>query len=118
MRLAMVVAGIALLVVAAVVVPCLLQAGEVAPASGYSLLSPIRSGNLLSRLAVREDHRRRNRDLFRHEAGIVLFWADGGNIHRISFGTGQRFASRGCFIVQLSHGDVPELVKKSGWIVH
>ncbi len=45
MRLAMAV-GIALLVVAAVVVPCLLQAGEVAPASGYSLLSPIRSGNL------------------------------------------------------------------------
>jgi hypothetical protein len=41
-----VVAGIALLVVAAVLVPCLLQAGEVAPASGYSLLSPIRSGNL------------------------------------------------------------------------
>jgi len=30
----------------AVVVPCTLQAGEVAPASGYSLLSPIRSGNL------------------------------------------------------------------------
>src|ERR1700687_669179 len=46
MRLAMVVAGMALLGVAAVVVPCLLQAGEVAPASGYSLLSPIRSGNL------------------------------------------------------------------------
>src|SRR5713226_9124028 len=40
------VAGIALIVVAAVVVPCLLQAGEVTPASGYSLLSPIRSGNL------------------------------------------------------------------------
>jgi hypothetical protein len=40
------VAGIALVVVAAVVVPCLLQAGEVTPASGYSLLSPIRSGNL------------------------------------------------------------------------
>src|SRR5258708_11731619 len=46
MRLAMAVAGIALLVVASVVVPCLLQAGEVTPASGYSLLSPIRSGNL------------------------------------------------------------------------
>src|SRR5437667_4999797 len=38
--------GIALLVLAAVVVPCLLQAGEVGPASGYSLLNPIRSGNL------------------------------------------------------------------------
>ncbi len=46
MRLVIVVAGIALLVIAAVVVPCLLQAGEVTPASGYSLLSPIRSGNL------------------------------------------------------------------------
>lgn len=46
MRLAMVVAGIVLLVVAVVVVPCLLQAGEASPASGYSLLSPIRSGNL------------------------------------------------------------------------
>ena len=46
MRLVVAVAGIVLLVVAAVVVPCLLQAGEVTPASGYSLLSPIRSGNL------------------------------------------------------------------------
>ena len=46
MRVVTVVVGIALLIVAAVVVPCLLQAGEVAPASGYSLLSPIRSGNL------------------------------------------------------------------------
>ncbi|HKM86852.1 MAG TPA: DUF6569 family protein [Terriglobales bacterium] len=46
MRLGIVVAGVVLLVVAAVTVPCLLQAGEAAPVSGYSLLSPIRSGNL------------------------------------------------------------------------
>ena len=46
MRLVFAVSGIVLLVAAAVVVPCLLQAGEVTPASGYSLLSPIRSGNL------------------------------------------------------------------------
>jgi hypothetical protein len=46
MRPVVVVAAIALLVVAAVVVPSLLRAGETAPASGYSLLSPIRSGNL------------------------------------------------------------------------
>jgi cytochrome c553 len=32
---------------------------------------------------------------------------------RISFGAGQRYASAGCFIVQLSHGSTPELVKKS-----
>ena len=37
---------------------------------------------------------------------------------RSSFGSDQRYASKGCFIVQLSHGAIPELVKKSGWIIH
>jgi hypothetical protein len=46
MRLVLAIAGITLLVVAAVVVPCLVQAGEATSSSGYSLLSPIRSGNL------------------------------------------------------------------------
>jgi len=46
MRLIIAISGIAILVVAAVFLPCLLQAGEVTPAFGYSLLSPIRSGNL------------------------------------------------------------------------
>jgi len=46
MRLAFVFAGMTLLVLAAVLVPCLLQAGETAPSSNYTLLSPIRSGNL------------------------------------------------------------------------
>jgi hypothetical protein len=39
-------AVVAVLIVAVVVIPCLLQAGEVTPSSTYSLLSPIRSGNL------------------------------------------------------------------------
>lgn len=46
MRLAVVVGGIALLVVAALLIPCMTQAGEVTQPSGYSLLEPIRSGNL------------------------------------------------------------------------
>jgi hypothetical protein len=46
MRLLIVVVGISLLVVTAIMLPCLLQAGEVTSASGYSLLSPIRSGKL------------------------------------------------------------------------
>jgi len=37
---------------------------------------------------------------------------------RISFGPGQRYASKGCYIVQLSKGATPELVKKSDWVVH
>src|SRR5438132_150984 len=47
MRLGLAVGGIALLmVIAAIVIPCLLDAGEVGLSSGYALLDPIRSGNL------------------------------------------------------------------------
>lgn len=37
---------------------------------------------------------------------------------RITFGPGQRYASKGCYIVQLSKGERPELVRKSDWVVH
>jgi hypothetical protein len=37
---------------------------------------------------------------------------------RFSFGPGQRYASKGCYIVQLSKGPKPELIKKSDWVVH
>jgi hypothetical protein len=46
MRIVVVLAGVAVLVLAALVIPGWMQAGEVAPSSGYTLLSPIRSGNL------------------------------------------------------------------------
>jgi len=37
---------------------------------------------------------------------------------RLSFGTGQRYASKGCYIVQLGAGPNPELVPKSEWVIH
>ncbi len=37
---------------------------------------------------------------------------------RLSFGPGQRYASKGCFIVQLSKGIKPELIRKSDWVIH
>ena len=47
MRIIVVIAGVALLVLAGVLVPCFIEGGEVPTAAGgYSLLSPIRSGNL------------------------------------------------------------------------
>lgn len=37
---------------------------------------------------------------------------------RMSFGTGQRYASKGCYIVQLSDGHDPKLLRKSDWVIH
>ena len=37
---------------------------------------------------------------------------------RLSFGPGQRYASKGCYIVQLDDGEEPRLVKRSNWIIH
>jgi len=37
---------------------------------------------------------------------------------RLSFGPGQRYASKGCYIVQLSPGTEPDLIRKSPWVIH
>jgi hypothetical protein len=37
---------------------------------------------------------------------------------RLSFGPGQRYASKGCYIVQLEPGAAPRLTKRSGWVIH
>jgi hypothetical protein len=37
---------------------------------------------------------------------------------RLSFGPGQRYAAKGCYIVQMTRGPKPELVKKSDWVIH
>jgi len=37
---------------------------------------------------------------------------------RFSFGPGQRYSSKGCYIVTLSKGPKPQLIKKSDWVIH
>jgi hypothetical protein len=37
---------------------------------------------------------------------------------RLSFGPGQRYASKGCFIMQLGPGPEPKLIRKSDWVIH
>ncbi len=37
---------------------------------------------------------------------------------RLSFGPGQRYASKGCYIAQLGKGKDLQLVKKSDWVIH
>lgn len=41
-----------------------------------------------------------------------------GSYPRVSFGPGQRYASKGCYIVQLNDGETVDLIPKSGWVVH
>lgn len=36
---------------------------------------------------------------------------------RLTFGAGQRYASKGCFIVQLGQGDKPQLERRSEWLI-
>ena len=36
---------------------------------------------------------------------------------RISFGPGQRYVSKGCYIVQLSAGPVPKIINVSDWVI-
>lgn len=37
---------------------------------------------------------------------------------RLSFGPGQRYASKGCYIIQLGPGAEPELIPRSEWVIH
>ena len=37
---------------------------------------------------------------------------------RLSFGPGQRYASKGCFIMQVGPGPSPVLLRKSEWVIH
>ena len=37
---------------------------------------------------------------------------------RFSFGPGQRYMSKGCYIAQLSSGPKPVLIKKSDWVIY
>lgn len=37
---------------------------------------------------------------------------------RLTFGPGQRYASKGCYIVQPAKGEQPGLIKKGKWIIH
>jgi hypothetical protein len=37
---------------------------------------------------------------------------------RLCFGPGQRYASKGCYVVELGKGSTPELIRRSDWVLH
>lgn len=40
------------------------------------------------------------------------------DFERMSFGPGQRFVSKGCYIIQLGPGKDPPLLQRSEWVIH
>lgn len=51
---------------------------------------------------------------------VIGMMADAKSLayERVSFGPGQRYISKGCYIVTLSSGAQPKLIKKSDWVIH
>lgn len=51
---------------------------------------------------------------------VIGMMADSNSLdyERLSFGPGQRYLSKGCYIVQLSKGAKPELIKMSDWVIY
>jgi hypothetical protein len=60
------------------------------------------------------------RDYFLDAVGMMRdeYYSVGAVYPRLSFGPGQRYASKGCYVVQLDDGDPPTLVKRSDWVIH
>lgn len=58
------------------------------------------------------------RDTFFDAVGMEEDKAEYPDYVRLSFGPGQRYASKGCYIVQLAPGPTPGLASRSGWITH
>jgi len=40
------------------------------------------------------------------------------NYPRLSFGQGQRYAAKGCYVVQLGAGTEPAVIPRSDWVIH
>jgi hypothetical protein len=60
------------------------------------------------------------RDYFMDVVGMMRdeYYSIGAVYPRLSFGPGQRYASKGCYVVQVSEGDQPTLEKRSDWVIH
>jgi hypothetical protein len=57
-----------------------------------------------------------NREFFLEQVEGLPDWSMGNM--RMSFGWGQRYTTKGCYVVQLSEGPAPALIKKSEWVIY
>ena len=58
------------------------------------------------------------RDNFLDRIGMQRDHQELPDFLRLSFGPGQRYASKGCYIMQVSPGPAPALVRRSEWVIH
>jgi len=49
-------------------------------------------------------------DMMQDETTIPLY-------PRLSFGPGQRYISKGCYIVKLGSGATPKIIRASDWVI-
>ena len=75
-------------------------------------------GNMLSK-ALREIRSEFYRDYFLEKMEMMANQESSIAVYpRLTFGPDQRYASKGCYIVQLTPGPKPDLVKRSDWVIH
>ena len=58
-----------------------------------------------------------NRERLLEQQDMMIDDVTAATYPRLSFGPGQRYASKGCYIVQISEGPAPVLIDKSGWVI-
>ena len=57
------------------------------------------------------------RDRFLELVDMMMDSTTAAAYPRLSFGPGQRYASKGCYIVQLTDGAKPDLIRVSDWVI-
>ncbi|WP_223921714.1 cytochrome c [Geobacter sp. AOG2] len=79
-----------------------------------------RTFSLISLVVESLMHMKRNfyRDYFLDVISMLRDVSTSPDYVRLSFGPGQHYTSKGCYIVQLSQDSKPQLIAKSDWVIH
>ena len=83
----------------------------------YRSASAAYAASVLLTQALMEMRGRYHRDYFVDVIGMARD-LELPTFPRLSFGIGQRYMSKGCYIVQLTSGPHPALVRRSDWLTH
>jgi len=72
-------------------------------------------------LLMTETMKKMRRNFYRDHFLDIISMSAGHNFpdyERLSFGPGQRYAAKGCYVVELSRGPKPTFIRISDWVIH